>query len=114
MEEHNIVGPTGTTITVDGHYLIVCYRNTDVVKVAYLEVIRDSGGSRSSVVQSRLNQASRQFELGYRVVVREGAWVVQTSRDVYRFMDGMHLLRSPGHDHEYVRYETEPPQEAIP
>jgi hypothetical protein len=67
----------------------------------------DSGGSRSLIVRSRLNQASRQFGLGYQVMVREGAWIVQTSRDSYRFEDGMHLMLSPGRDHEHVRYEGE-------
>jgi hypothetical protein len=109
-----IIGPTGTRIYSDGRYTTVRFRDTDVVRIAYTDVRLDSGGSRDVVMRARLNQASRQFELGYHVMVKEGVWVVQTSRDVYRFVDGMHLLRSPGHDHEYVRYETEPTQEATP
>jgi hypothetical protein len=109
-----IIGPTGTHIYSDGRHTTVRFRDTDVVQIAYSDVRLDSGGSRDSVMRSRLNQASRQFGLGYHVVVREGAWVVQTSRDVYPFVDGMHLLRSPGRDHEYVRYETEPNQGVDP
>jgi hypothetical protein len=83
-----------------------------VVKIAYMDVRLDSGGSRSFTVRSRLNQASRQFGLDHQVVVREGAWVVQTSRDAYHFEDGMHLMRSQGRDHQYVQYEAGPTQEA--
>jgi hypothetical protein len=106
--EQPIIGPIGTQIYNDGRHTVVRFRDTDVVRIAYLDVRLDSGGSRSFVVQSRLNQASRQFGLDYHVIVREGVWVVQTSRNVYRFEDGMHLMRSPGRDHEYVQYEATP------
>jgi hypothetical protein len=107
MTNHQpIIGPTGTQIYNDGRHTTVHFRDTDVVRIAYLDVRLDSGGSRSFVVQSRLNQASRLFDLDYHVVLREGAWVVQTSRDTYRFEDGMHLMRSIGRDHEYVQYGT--------
>jgi hypothetical protein len=69
MANHQpITGPAGTTISVDGHYLAVRYWDTEIVQVAYLEIILDAGGSRSSVVQSRLNQTARQFNLGYHVL----------------------------------------------
>jgi hypothetical protein len=109
--EDPIIGPTGTSIYSDGRHTTVRFRDTDVVRIAYLDVRLDSSGSRSLTVRSRLNQASRQFGLDYHVVSREGVWVVQTSRGTYRFEDGMHLMRSPGRDHEYVIYEGGAPSE---
>ncbi|HZA25747.1 MAG TPA: hypothetical protein VFA32_24655 [Dehalococcoidia bacterium] len=79
--EPPIIGPTGTRIYSDGRYTTVRFRDTDVVKIAYTDVRLDSGGSRDSVMQSRLNQVSRQFDLGYHVKVEGGSWVVQTSKD---------------------------------
>jgi hypothetical protein len=112
--ESPIIGPTGTQIYSDGRHTTVRYRDTDVVRIAYLDVRLDSGGSRSLTVRSRLNQASRQFGLDYHVVSRGGVWMVETPKDTYRFEDGMHLMRSPGRDHEYIRYETESTQEVTP
>jgi hypothetical protein len=79
MEEHNIIiGPEGTAISMDGRYLTARYRDTDIVKVSYLEVVLDAGGSRSFIIQSRLNQVSRQFNLSYNIRSREREWVVET------------------------------------
>jgi hypothetical protein len=104
VNEQPIIGPTGTTVSNDGTHTIVRFRGTDVVRMAYLDVRLDSNNTHDFVMQSRLNQASRLFRLGYNVVSRGGVWVVETPKDTYRFEDGMHLLRSPGRDHEYVRY----------
>jgi hypothetical protein len=106
MGEHNIIGPAGTTISLDGRYLNVRYRDTDIVQVAYMEIILDSGSSRSFVVQSRLNQVARQFGLSYNVRVRGLEWVVETPAASYPFQDGMRIYQSPGGLHEYTRYPT--------
>jgi hypothetical protein len=95
-DEPPIIGPIGTQIYSDGRYTVVRFRDVDLVQIAYLDVRLDSGGSRSFIIQSRLNQASRQFGLDYHVHLQEGAWVVETSRGLYRFVDGMHLRRSAG------------------
>jgi hypothetical protein len=104
--EQPIIGPIGTQIYSDGQYTIIRFRDREVVHIAYLDVRLDAGGSRDFVTQSRLNQGSRLFDLGYHVVNRAGAWVVRTSKGTYDFQDGMHIRRSLGRDHEYVQYET--------
>jgi hypothetical protein len=111
MTEEQPLGPTGTQIYSDGRHTVVRFRDTNIARIAYTDIHLDGGGARDTVMQNRLNQTSRQFRLGYHIMVREGAWAVQTPRDVYRFADGMHLMRSPGRDHEFVRYEGEQPSE---
>jgi hypothetical protein len=101
-----IIGPTATRFYNDGRNTIVQFRDIEVVRISYLDVRLDSGGSRSFIIRSQLNQASRQFGLDYHVHLQEGAWGVETSRGLYRFVDGMHLRRSTGRDHEYVEYEA--------
>ena len=57
--EQPIIGPAGTRIYSDGRYNIVRFRDTDVVKIAYLDIRLDSGGSRSFIVQSRALRCKR-------------------------------------------------------
>jgi hypothetical protein len=105
-DEQSIIGPTGTQIYSDGQHTTIRFRDREVVWIAYLDVQLDAGGSHDFVTQSRLNQGSRLFDLGYHVVTRAGVWVVRTSKGTYDFQDGMHIRRSLGRDHEYVQYGT--------
>jgi hypothetical protein len=106
MAEEPPPGPPGTQIVNDGRYTTVRFGDTDVVRIAYLDIRLDSGGVRDTTTQYRLNQVSRLFDLDYRVSARGRGWVVQTPHGTYRFENGMHLLRSIGGDHEYIQYET--------
>jgi hypothetical protein len=91
---------------MDGRYLTARYRDTDIVKVAYLEIILDAAGLRNFVTQSRINQVARQFDLSFAVRSREDGWVVETPAGTYPFRDGMRLYRSRGGQHEYTTYPT--------
>jgi hypothetical protein len=101
-----IVGPPGTRIYSDGRNTIVEFRDRELVRVTYLDVRLNTGGRRDFTTQARINQSSRLLNLDYHVINRRGIWMVETSQDAYRFEDGMHILRSVGKDHEYVRYEA--------
>jgi hypothetical protein len=107
-DEQSITGPIGAQIFSDGRHTVVRFRDTDLVKIAYTDIRLDRGGSHSFITQSRLNQTSRLFDLDYHITHRGGAWVVQTSKGVYPFQDGMHLLRGVGQDHEFITYEADP------
>jgi hypothetical protein len=109
--EQPIIGPPNTQIYSDGHHLVIRYRGTDLVKINYQEITLTSGGSRSPLVQARLNQSSRQFDLGYHVTAEGGVWMVQVGRDSHEFRDNMRIYRSPGRNHSFVRYEPEPSKE---
>lgn len=77
---------TGTTVTVR-------YHNTDVVNVYRDGRIKlNSGGWRTATTKNRMNQASNQFGLGYRVYQIDFKWFVDCPDGVARpFWDGMIL-----------------------
>ena len=107
MEEHNLTGPPDSTVSMDGRSVTVRYRDVDIVRVGYLEVILDAGGSRSFIMQSRLNQSARLLNLNLHLHARRGEWTVETPSGSYEFRDGMKILRSRGGQHEYTQYPTE-------
>jgi hypothetical protein len=106
--EQPLIGPPNTRIYADGNNTIVRFRDREIVRIAYLDVRLDAGGARDLVLQNRLNQASRLFDLGYHIVRCEGFGIVQTHYDHYVFQDGMHLRRSRDGTHEVIRYEANP------
>ena len=89
-----------------GRHLTVHFRDRDIVRVAYLEIVLDTGGVRGTVMQNRLNQSARLLDLGYHVTITQGQWRVVTDFNIYDFQDGMILYRSPGRNHEYARYPS--------
>jgi hypothetical protein len=110
MSQQPIIGPTGTQIYSDGQHTILRFRDRELLRITYLDIRLDTSGDRDLVLQNRLNQGSRLLGLDYHIIRREGEWVVRTYYDHYSFRDGMHLRRSVGKDHEYVRYENDPPR----
>lgn len=76
MTKLNKVGNYATTISNDGVHTIVTYHATQVVKFNDKEIILNTGGWRSKTTKSRMNQASNQFNLGYKVWQECGEWYV--------------------------------------
>jgi hypothetical protein len=103
-QQHPLIGPPGSTIVTNGRNLRIQYQGLDFVRVRYQEITLNAGGSRTQREQHRLNQAARQFDLGFRISVSGGGWVVQTDQGDYRYADGMTVHRSPAQNHEYVTY----------
>jgi hypothetical protein len=73
----------------------VRYHATEVVRVDRGTglVVLNSGGWRTPTTKTRMNQASRQFDLGYLVSQIQGEWRVQLPDGVsIPFEDGMTLV----------------------
>lgn len=95
MPRMDKVGATATQVhqgESDGfvkyHETIVCHWGPDKIQL-------DSGGWRTATTLRRMNQASRQFNLGFVVVQRKGEWFVsQGGRDYVPFENGMILDRT--------------------
>jgi hypothetical protein len=106
--DDRIVGPPGTRIYSDGRNTIATFRDRELVRVSYTDIRLDARGHRDVVTQRCLNQVSRMLDLGYHIVRPRGSgWIVETQRNVYIYRDGVHIRRSVGRDHEYVRYEDD-------
>ena len=58
--------------------LCVVYHKTTVVEASPDVVKLDTGGYRTATTKTRMNQAARQFDLGYTVRQKDYDWFVTT------------------------------------
>ncbi len=85
MPQQSRVGRVATTVKRKGKTLIVRYHQTDVVKATDKTVVLNTGGWKSVTTKNRMNQASRQYGLGYSVFQEKGVWFVQQGKKVREF-----------------------------
>lgn len=85
----NKLGTHATTVTMDGDTVIVTYHNTNIVKVSPDKIILDSGGWFTQTTKRRMNQASEQFNLGFRVYQNKGKWFAKLNDRISQFQDGV-------------------------
>ena len=94
MARQDIVGTHKTvTFTDEDGYAKVVYHNTAVVAFNKKKVILDSGGWKTATTKTRMNQASRQFRLGYSIFQKNYEWWVEYKGKVAEFQDGIVLYR---------------------
>ena len=95
MTQQNHLGKTATTIANDGQHTIVTYHATQIVKFNNKEIILNSGGWKTQTTKTRMNQASNQFGLGYRVFQENFYWFIQYKNKMIEFQNNMKLKREP-------------------
>ena len=76
MTQLNHISGTATTISTREGTTFVTYHSTDVVSFNREEIILNTGGWFTATTKTRMNQASNQFDLGYRVFQDKGRWFV--------------------------------------
>jgi len=77
MARTGTLGTTATTVYTEDGWTVVRYHQTDVVR--FREggpIILNTDGYRTTTTKLRMNQASRQFCLGYRVYQDNFMWFV--------------------------------------
>ncbi len=68
MGQMKEIGKTGTCVfTDDDEFTKVIYHETCVVKFNHEVVILDTGGWKTATTKARMNQASNQYNLNYKV-----------------------------------------------
>ena len=88
MARLNTIGRYKTRIFVDTAGLMtVKYRDTAVVKFDHEMIILNAGGWYTYTTKMRMNQASNQFKLGYRVYQKDVKWYVEYKGKIIRFDD---------------------------
>ena len=93
----NEIGSHKTTISTEllqdaEKRLLVPYHNTIVVKVINDRyVILNTGGWYTTTTKRRMNQASKQWNLGIVVYQCNYVWYVKTKKDIYQFSNGMQI-----------------------
>jgi len=69
---------------------------TDIVVFDKKEIILNNGGIKSPAIMEKMNQASKAFELGYRVYEEKGSWFVIANDKTFTFnRDILGLDRCP-------------------
>jgi len=76
MAQQNRIGTHKTKIYREGEYTKVKYHNTDVVSFNDKEIILKTGGYKTNTTKTRMNQTSRQFNLGFNVYQKDFEWYV--------------------------------------
>lgn len=94
MSQQTRLGRAATTVSTDKGVTRVTYHWTDVVKFTARTVTLKSNGWQTLTTKTRMNQASSQFGLGFRVWQKGFAWFVDLpSGKTRRFTDGMTFRR---------------------
>lgn len=83
---------TSTSVDDQGMHRVV-FHTTPVVQFDSNRILLDSGGWKSATTKKRMNQASREHQLGFLVKQADDDWVVSFQGDVIPFTDGMELKR---------------------
>ncbi len=79
-----------TTVVENGDDLAVTYVSTAIVKRNGNKITLDSGGWETVTTKRKMNQAARQFALGYGVYQEKHKWYVTTPKgETLPFYDGI-------------------------
>ncbi len=82
-----------TTTRTENGATIIKYHKTDVVSFGKKTITLDSGGWKTSTTKRRMNEASKDFDLGIHVFQRAKQWYVDNGNEVVDFSDGMTINR---------------------
>lgn len=93
MARQNRVGKHATTVATSNESTKVTYHSTVVVDFNRFAIFLDSGGWQTATTKTRMNQASNQFDLGFRVYQKDFDWFVDYKGKTIDFKDGMRLSR---------------------
>jgi len=87
MARYSQIGSHKTTVkaNMSRGTLRVTYHSTDVVNVTPKSITLNTGGHFTNTTKLRMNQASRQYGLGYYVYQKKGKWYVQYRGKTHNF-----------------------------
>lgn len=99
MSQQYKIGKVHTTVhsvenTSGGYDVVVTYHRTEVVRFDNNRIILKSGGWYTQTTRVRMNQASRQFNLGYQVFQKNYKWFVSYNGETLPFEESMVLIRT--------------------
>ena len=89
MARQDQLGKGNTTVKTENGTTTITFHATDIVKFSSEAIQLDSGGWLTATTKTRMNQASNQFDLGYSVFQKGGAWFVKTKSGTIPFEDKM-------------------------
>ena len=85
MAQMHTIGSHKTKVESDKGLISVTYHETKVVKVTRETITLDTGGWKTNTTKTRMNQASNEFDLRYRVYQKAGVWYVEFNNETREF-----------------------------
>jgi hypothetical protein len=90
-----------TTIRAIPEGSAINYAGTDIVKIYQDHVVLNSGGWRTVTTKRKMNQAARQFALGYSICQKRGVWGLvrfkringELCRELFSYSDEMKVMK---------------------
>lgn len=93
MSQQNTIGKHATNIINNGDMIAIIYHSTPVVSFDAEKIILNSGGWRTATTKTRMNQTSKQFDLGFRVYQKNFDWFIDYNGQTYDFIDNVQFER---------------------
>ena len=90
MAQTRRVGRTATSVMCTNGRISAVYHSTEVVLATKEKIVLNTGGWTTATTKARMNQASNQFGLGYKVYQKDRAWFV-TYKGETRPFEGQEL-----------------------
>jgi hypothetical protein len=87
------LGKHATVVLKNDKTTSVIYHETPVVKFNNYKITLNSGGYKTATTKTRMNQASNEFDLGFRVYQQQKKWYVEYNNQTLNFVDNMVLSR---------------------
>jgi len=82
MSRTNTIGTHKTSVFTEAGTTKVIYHDTAVVSFNSDTITLNTGGYFTRTTKLRMNQASNQFDLGFKVYQRQGTWYVDYLGDI--------------------------------
>lgn len=93
MARQDKIGSHQTTTYRNEHgEICVQYHGTKVVVFNEQHIILDNGGCKTATTKTRMNQASGQFKLGFKVYQKHGDWFCDYKGGTIPFLNGVVIL----------------------
>ena len=98
MSENQVISSYKTIVRcTEDNRIEVVFHKTTVVKVDEKEILLDTGDWWTRTTKSRMNQASQQFNLEYRVFAKKDTWYVEYQGKQHEFAESpIRLNRANG------------------
>jgi hypothetical protein len=87
-----VKGHNTSVVKVD-NWTVIAYHNTPCVKFNKKKIVLNTCGWWTNTTKARMNQASNEFKLGFKVFVKTGIWFVEYKKQVDVFEEEVLELR---------------------
>lgn len=92
MAQQQKVGTHATKVFTENGVTFVKYWNTRVVSFTESTISLNNGGFLTNTTKTRMNQASNEFDLGYRVYQKNFDWFVEHNGKTHEFIGNSKTL----------------------